>query len=257
MPNYSAALLGSPMLDGALGQVDSMISVQRLLIGEGVGADGSGANERDEDSMQFDAILPPEQPTEWVQCDSCHKWRRVAWSVDPETLPEQWVCSMNTWDKDRACCDYPQDDYDPEQESTLTGEPESSSTNPSDYPIGSWWDVFCIKNRLYYEAQVRAIKLKHGQKPTQVKFHFKGWGNNMDEWIELGSSRIQKHNLFTNPCAGKGFRSQERWQGAKVITPEVGKKNMITGNKRSYSASGPSNAKAKGGRGKKKRKADS
>jgi len=29
--------------------------------------------------QQFDTILPPENPTSWVQCELCRQWRRVAW----------------------------------------------------------------------------------------------------------------------------------------------------------------------------------
>lgn len=84
--------------------------------------------------QQFDTILPPENPTSWVQCELCRQWRRVAWSapliasllkgdtdcfvciilyttirrhVDSDSLPDQWECSMNTWDPEIATCRFP------------------------------------------------------------------------------------------------------------------------------------------------------
>jgi hypothetical protein len=81
------SLLGSPMLDGALGQVDSITRVITELCGR---SHDNHANSIS-DNSQFDSILPPEVPTSWVQCELCRKWRRVAWHVDGESLPDQ-VC---------------------------------------------------------------------------------------------------------------------------------------------------------------------
>jgi hypothetical protein len=79
------SLLGSPMLDGALGQVDSITRVITELCGR---SHDNHANSIS-DNSQFDSILPPEVPTSWVQCELCRKWRRVAWHVDGESLPDQ------------------------------------------------------------------------------------------------------------------------------------------------------------------------
>jgi len=48
-----------------------------------------------EDIMAFD---------NWVQCDSCEKWRMLPPHVDPEDLPEAWFCHMNHNDKIRSQC---------------------------------------------------------------------------------------------------------------------------------------------------------
>jgi hypothetical protein len=44
---------------------------------------------------------------EWVQCDSCARWRTLPPPGDelyPHDLPEKWTCSMNTWHPDKASC---------------------------------------------------------------------------------------------------------------------------------------------------------
>lgn len=46
----------------------------------------------------------PLVPEQWVQCDKCTKWRKVAADVDPEELPTVWYCSMNTWNPQVARC---------------------------------------------------------------------------------------------------------------------------------------------------------
>lgn len=46
----------------------------------------------------------PSLPSQWVQCDKCTKWRSIPGSVDMDTLPEQWYCSMNKWDSSRRSC---------------------------------------------------------------------------------------------------------------------------------------------------------
>ena len=129
--------IGSPVLDVSLGQVDAISRVLSDLAtsgemsdedeeeeegGDGGAGQGQGGSRRKGVSggrkarasldaqathAQFDHILPPEQHTEWVQCDSgiCRKWRRVAWYVDVSSLPDSWQCSMNHWDPENATCE--------------------------------------------------------------------------------------------------------------------------------------------------------
>tara|TARA_B100000795_G_C22790692_1_gene436776 strand:- start:130 stop:2016 length:1887 start_codon:yes stop_codon:yes gene_type:complete len=42
---------------------------------------------------------------EWVQCEQCKKWRTVSTSIDLASLPEQWFCSMNTWNSNFNTCE--------------------------------------------------------------------------------------------------------------------------------------------------------
>ena len=48
---------------------------------------------------------PPEKLYSIVQCDHCGKWHNVPSSVDAESLPDLWFCSMNTWEPGEARCD--------------------------------------------------------------------------------------------------------------------------------------------------------
>jgi hypothetical protein len=41
---------------------------------------------------------------QWVQCDSCSKWRIIPGRV-VATLPKQWYCTDNTYDPKRSSCD--------------------------------------------------------------------------------------------------------------------------------------------------------
>ena len=49
--------------------------------------------------------------TQWVQCErkNCKKWRKVPPQINMDSLPEKWYCEMNTWDLDRATCDFNED----------------------------------------------------------------------------------------------------------------------------------------------------
>ena len=42
----------------------------------------------------------------WCQCDHCEKWHVVPPSIDLDSLPDQWYCSMNTWNPKDARCDF-------------------------------------------------------------------------------------------------------------------------------------------------------
>jgi hypothetical protein len=44
---------------------------------------------------------------QWVQCDSCSKWRIIPGRV-VATLPKQWYCADNTYDSKRSSCDAPE-----------------------------------------------------------------------------------------------------------------------------------------------------
>ena len=134
--------------------------------------------------QQFDSILPPELPSEWVQCDKpeCRKWRRVAWNVDIDSLPEEWQCADNYWDPENATCDAPEDGYDPGRESTLGF--DSTGVELIEFGLNTWRDVFCLRNQIFYEAQVKDEKETSNDKGEQIRsilFHFKGWPKNFDE----------------------------------------------------------------------------
>jgi CW-type Zinc Finger len=46
---------------------------------------------------------------EWVQCDHCSKWRKVAEHINVDALPEVWLCEMNTWAPNQASCQVPEE----------------------------------------------------------------------------------------------------------------------------------------------------
>ncbi|KAK2992006.1 hypothetical protein RJ640_014867 [Escallonia rubra] len=42
---------------------------------------------------------------DWVQCDSCEKWRLLPHGMTPEQLPEKWLCNMLNWLPGMNRCD--------------------------------------------------------------------------------------------------------------------------------------------------------
>ena len=48
--------------------------------------------------------------------DKCKKFRKLPAHLDPEDLPEEWYCNMNTWDVNLARCDVPEEAGAPEEE---------------------------------------------------------------------------------------------------------------------------------------------
>jgi hypothetical protein len=253
---------GSPMLDVVLGQIDSVAKAVREIISTAECAvdsvdknknrtkkvsGNSGSNNKrrslvEDEDRQLDEILAPEAPTNWVQCDGCHKWRRVPWHVDLEALPDPWTCVQNTWDVDAATCEAPQDAYDASKENAMYDEQENSFVL-ADFVPGSWWDVFCTKNLVYYEGQVLRSRQPTGKKKNQsveILIHYKGWSNKFNEWIPFDSDRFVRHNLFTNPMASDP-REQERWQGMQPVTSVIKSafKNLPKKRKSEDGESGP------------------
>jgi hypothetical protein len=74
-------MLGSPMLDVALGNVSALDDVLREM------GNCLRAVSHDYQLLQWDNKLPPEVPTDWVQCDRCKKWRRLPWHVRVSRCP--------------------------------------------------------------------------------------------------------------------------------------------------------------------------
>jgi len=63
------------------------------------GSSGHGGEESDDGLVN---------ETEWVQCDSCGKWRVLPDSVKVSSLPNLWYCHMNMYDPKRRACDAPE-----------------------------------------------------------------------------------------------------------------------------------------------------
>ena len=185
-------LYGSPYLDQALGQVDNINNAITLIGGRKT---VNKVAVVDLDGPQFDKLLPPESNNAWVQCEGCNKWRRVPWNVDADQLPDQWECQMNYWDLDKATCASPADEFDASRELTVDCQ-NLEKVNEDDLEIGTVWDVLCLELLSYFEATIVAVKHKvNGGK--KLRFHFLGWEDCFDEWIESNSDRIQRHHLHT------------------------------------------------------------
>ena len=46
----------------------------------------------------------------WAQCEACDKWRKLPLTVDVDSLPDQWYCSLNVWeDAEKNKCSAPQE----------------------------------------------------------------------------------------------------------------------------------------------------
>ena len=63
-------------------------------------------------------------PAEWVQCESCAKWRVLPRSILASSLPDIWTCASAQW---RVLnCDMPEETWDPsaELQTTTTNAPD-------------------------------------------------------------------------------------------------------------------------------------
>lgn len=50
-----------------------------------------------------DKVEEEEDGVGWVQCDKCNKWRTLPQNVSSDNLPDNWDCTMNTWDSNLNC----------------------------------------------------------------------------------------------------------------------------------------------------------
>lgn len=47
--------------------------------------------------MELASVAPLIIEENWVQCDSCEKWRLLPYGTKPDQLPDNWLCSMLNW----------------------------------------------------------------------------------------------------------------------------------------------------------------
>jgi hypothetical protein len=152
-----ARVFGSPMLDVSLGNTQA-VRQTLLAVSERDAVSNSkkskGATKGEEEDLdQLDDRLPPEANSQWVQCDSCHRWRRLPWHVDADTLVDDWTCDKNTWEPEKATCDAAPDAWDPDSED-IADFSSGEKDGPVPPKVGEWRDVFCPRNLVYYEGQV-------------------------------------------------------------------------------------------------------
>jgi hypothetical protein len=74
---------------------------QRSRRSEGTQADAEAASSGPAPVSKV-STAPPEKL--WCQCDDCERWHEVPPTIDLDSLPEQWYCSMNTWNPTEARC---------------------------------------------------------------------------------------------------------------------------------------------------------
>ena len=77
-------------------------------VGSGTGNIGTRSGGRRQTQQRATAAAKEkEHPEEWVQCDSCSRWRLLPAPSHPQypgQLPDTWNCSMNTWSPSQASC---------------------------------------------------------------------------------------------------------------------------------------------------------
>mmetsp|Transcript_24324 Transcript_24324/g.55434 ORF Transcript_24324/g.55434 Transcript_24324/m.55434 type:complete len:565 (-) Transcript_24324:177-1871(-) len=56
-----------------------------------------GGKEREKEKEKVEDV-------QWVQCEKCDKWRKLASHINVKDLPDSWYCSMNTWNPSVANC---------------------------------------------------------------------------------------------------------------------------------------------------------
>ena len=230
----SHLVCGSPMLDVCLGlthavrellsEIGGIKEPSKISKTRGKRKRGSDA---DEHALQPDDVLPPEDNTQWVQCDLCHTWRRLPWYVDSDTLAQNWNCALNTWDPDLAICNTVGDTWDPDNEEIIDA---TGGESNSSLAVNSERDVLCLVDNIYYEGTV--VKIKAPGEPADGKkdklksdrgdsaggeygaalFKFKFFGNTFREWIPLNSDRIRPLHMFSDASA-KTLEQAQQYQG--------------------------------------------
>ncbi len=197
-------LFGSPVMDAALNDPSGLKAVTDTLrreCGSKIEERGAPDVKKTRKSLgggkakivaaNMDHDLPAgasAQPCSWVQCDSCLKWRRLPWFVNPsEDIKEQFLCKDNQWTPESASCDAEEDAWDSEEEkgSSITWN-ISTDICPKHLLKGIWIDVYCDKTCQWIPG-----KIIHADLPgPSIRVHYFGWNKQFDENILCDSKRL-------------------------------------------------------------------
>ncbi len=128
------------------------------------------------------------QPCNWVQCDSCLKWRRLPWFVNPsEDVDNHFSCKDNKWTPESASCDAEEDAWDSDEENgSNTTWNSSTDIQPMHLLKGIWIDAYCDKTCQWIPG-----KIIHDDLPgPSIRVHYFGWNKQFDENILRDSKRL-------------------------------------------------------------------
>ena len=131
-----------------------------------------------------------EKEVQWVQCERCKKWRTLPDDVSAASLPEQWYCSMNTWDPKYSSC-YAKQEAD-SGDSAMTNEGEETAQ----------------------KAQSENPKAADSSMPVQLASSIDATTNKSDagsDSVLLGGIRLSKGWAFSFKTRKKGGHKDKEW----------------------------------------------
>ena len=145
---------------------------------------------------------------EWIQCMQCKKWHVIPTSIDPDLLPKQWYCSMNTWDLTLNTCDS-SSSFSSSSSST------SSSTNSKNSKRCNWCGK-TFKNT----AGLGGHKKYCGPSPASMLAFKKNQKKEINDSEEYNQEEYQhktkKQKLLQEKDAAIGTRLRMYWPAEKT-----------------------------------------
>jgi len=153
---------------------------------------------------------------EWVQCESCQKWRRLPadGSIKSESLPDVWYCSMNTWNKDEASCVADEENYNEKTYTTIMGIGASTNTNNTPASKLSYRNLIFGTGRKSHRPYADRAKAEDS---LFAKADENGWSL---LYSDSDSFQSKKSNDSKNHKGGRLFtllRKSRMWQELNTI----------------------------------------
>ncbi|KAM6984976.1 MORC family CW-type zinc finger protein 3a [Aplochiton taeniatus] len=114
----------------------------------------------------------PKRPDQnWVQCNSCLKWRKLPDGIDCARLPEEWFCHKNPDPQFRSCqVEEEQEDSEDERPYKKTHKLQSSSSNRT-MPIISEVQSLATPSRVKVKRTLPMTTEKEPKRPRANGFH--------------------------------------------------------------------------------------
>lgn len=102
--SVGTSFFGSPVLD--LLVIGDDAAINSIL--EEFGAEDSKSSQSTGLLSTVDQGRPAQAVSNWVQCESCSKWRKVPFHVDIDVLAKSFVCADNKWNRSSNSCEAPE-----------------------------------------------------------------------------------------------------------------------------------------------------
>jgi hypothetical protein len=106
-PRYQSKRAAAELANSRISNKNAPTKDEQLETSMSIGSPREKSISKPGSKKKAPVVAPPEfvvPERQWACCDTCGKWRQLPYTVNIDSLPEQWFCRMNRWDGKHNTC---------------------------------------------------------------------------------------------------------------------------------------------------------